>query len=366
VRRVPIRAKTVVLAALLAMFGTTLAAFATMDKTVRLDVDGRQVAVRTFAGTVAGVLRHAHLSLGPHDLVAPDAAAPVGDGTRIVVRHGRLLSIVVDGAPRQVWVTALSVQDALGELGVTADGAWLSVSRSMPIPRRGLAVSLRLPQRVAVVADRHLVRTTTTAADVSSLLASLGITLQPQDVVSVPLTAYPTTGMTIRVQRVTRRPLTRKVAIPFGTRLVRTRALYVGQRRLVRHGRAGVRLETFAVTYRDGRRAGVRLVSRKVLRKPVAAVVQVGARQRPRYAPSADGLDWAALARCESGGNPRAVSPDGRYRGLYQFTLGTWHGLGGSGDPIDASSSEQTYRAQILYRRSGASAWPSCGHYLYS
>jgi hypothetical protein len=40
--------------------------------------------------------------------------------------------------------------------------------------------------------------------------------------------------------------------------------------------------------------------------------------------------------------------------------------VGGRGDPIDASSSEQTYRAQILYRRSGDSSWPVCGHYLYT
>jgi hypothetical protein len=41
-------------------------------------------------------------------------------------------------------------------------------------------------------------------------------------------------------------------------------------------------------------------------------------------APSADGLNWGALAQCESGGNPRAVNPSGRYFGLYQFSLPTW------------------------------------------
>ena len=75
---------------------------------------------------------------------------------------------------------------------------------------------------------------------------------------------------------------------------------------------------------------------------------------------------WAALANCESGGDPRSVSSGGTYRGLYQFTYGTWESVGGTGDPIDASSSEQTYRAQILYRRDGDSPWPVCGHYLYS
>jgi hypothetical protein len=100
--------------------------------------------------------------------------------------------------------------------------------------------------------------------------------------------------------------------------------------------------------------------------KPSAQVVQVGTRPKPKYFPADDGLNWPALAQCESGGNPREVSGGGQYRGLYQFTLGTWHGVGGRGDPIDASVNEQTYFAQVLYRRSGDSAWPTCGHYLYS
>ena len=32
--------------------------------------------------------------------------------------------------------------------------------------------------------------------------------------------------------------------------------------------------------------------------------------------------------------------------------------------PIDWPAREQTYRAQLLYKRSGRSAWPTCGRYL--
>ena len=67
------------------------------------------------------------------------------------------------------------------------------------------------------------------------------------------------------------------------------------------------------------------------------------------------------IAECESGGNPRAVSPGGQYRGKYQFSLETWHNLGGDGDPIDASEATQDRIALKLYRRSGSAPWPSCG-----
>jgi hypothetical protein len=68
-----------------------------------------------------------------------------------------------------------------------------------------------------------------------------------------------------------------------------------------------------------------------------------------------------AIASCESGGDPAAVSSDGTYRGKYQFDYGTWASMGGSGDPAAAPEAEQDYRAALLYAASGSSPWPVCG-----
>lgn len=68
-----------------------------------------------------------------------------------------------------------------------------------------------------------------------------------------------------------------------------------------------------------------------------------------------------SIARCESGGNPRAVSASGTYRGLFQFDYGTWASVGGKGDPAAASATEQYRRAAMLYARRGAAPWPVCG-----
>jgi Transglycosylase-like domain/Putative peptidoglycan binding domain len=67
------------------------------------------------------------------------------------------------------------------------------------------------------------------------------------------------------------------------------------------------------------------------------------------------------IAECESSGNPSAISPDGQYRGKYQFSRETWRDLGGSGDPADAPEAEQDRMAALLLERSGTSAWPVCG-----
>jgi peptidoglycan hydrolase-like protein with peptidoglycan-binding domain len=66
------------------------------------------------------------------------------------------------------------------------------------------------------------------------------------------------------------------------------------------------------------------------------------------------------IAQCESGGDPTAVSKDGKYRGKYQFTRATWRNLGGTGDPAAASEAEQDRRALKLYRARGTDPWPTC------
>lgn len=69
----------------------------------------------------------------------------------------------------------------------------------------------------------------------------------------------------------------------------------------------------------------------------------------------------SSIARCESGGDPRATSPGGRYRGKYQFSFSTWRSVGGRGDPAAASETEQDRRAAVLYRTGGPGHWPVCG-----
>src|SRR5262245_22820946 len=59
------------------------------------------------------------------------------------------------------------------------------------------------------------------------------------------------------------------------------------------------------------------------------------------------------IAQCESGGDPTAVSPDGRYRGKYQFTRSTWKAMGGTGDPAAAPEWLQDRLALKLYRLRG-------------
>lgn len=168
-------------------------------------------------------------------------------------------------------------------------------------------------------------------------------------------------GDTVRVVAVERERLTKNKRVRRGVVEVPTTDLAPGRRKVVREGRAGLREVVAVRTLHNGEPAKYRVVDRTMLREPRARRVLVG--REPWSVPGTDGLNWGALANCESGGNPRAVNPAGYY-GLYQFNVTTWRSVGGSGMPHLASAGEQTYRAKLLYKSRGRSPWPTCGRLL--
>jgi len=83
------------------------------------------------------------------------------------------------------------------------------------------------------------------------------------------------------------------------------------------------------------------------------------------------GAAWAALRKCESGGNYQAVSGSGRYRGAYQFDQRTWDSVAATVlpdyigvDPAAAPPSVQDTMAKTLYAQRGSRPWPHCGSHL--
>ncbi|HEY0452285.1 transglycosylase family protein [Actinophytocola sp.] len=71
-------------------------------------------------------------------------------------------------------------------------------------------------------------------------------------------------------------------------------------------------------------------------------------------------VNWDAIAQCESGGNWGINTGNGYYGGL-QFSQGTWQANGGSGNPANASRSEQIRVAEKTLASQGIGAWPVCG-----
>lgn len=201
------------------------------------------------------------------------------------------------------------------------------------------------------------------------LLEAQGVPVDGNDLVAVVRDGRKVSGAKKRVRegdvvKLTEVEKVRKAMrerVRAGTVEIATTKLKPGHRKVVRKGRPGVRKVVKLKTLHNGEQVRSRVVKRKLVRAPRPRRVLVG--RKPFSVPGTDGLNWGALANCESGGNPKAVNPAGYY-GLYQFNVGTWRSVGGAGLPTSASAGEQTYRAKLLYKQRGRSPWPTCGRLL--
>ncbi|WP_034631252.1 resuscitation-promoting factor [Cellulomonas cellasea] len=369
-------------AALVLATGTAVTAQA--HKTVTLDVDGVETRVTTFAGSVEGLLEEHDVTVGTRDTVAPDGA--LQDGSDVVVRHARLVTVRTDGVDESVWTTALSADEALEALAGRGGDVQLVASRSNGTGRPFLAGDLTLDGPADVLRDGETLPVPDGVTDVATALERLGVVLGERDTVAVRPGADG--RVTVVVTRVVVQDVTTTVELPFASVTQDDAGRFVGQKAVVTEGVAGVRTVVERVTTVDGVETAREPVSDQVTQAPVDEVVAVGSKPRPAPTPKAaaapaaesapatgspvtaggdaDSLNWAALAKCESGGNPSIVSATGKYHGLYQFSVATWQAVGGAGLPSDASAEEQTARAKMLYNRSGAGQWPHCGKNLFS
>lgn len=342
--------------------GTT--AFLADDKAVELTVDGKSRTLHTFADDIDEFLDEQGVTVGAHDVITPARGSELENGDEITVRHSRSVTLTLDGVRRRVWTTADTVDGALRRLGVRAEGAYLSATRSSAIGRTGLALDVRTERTVTFMADGRERTVRTNAATVREAIDEAGITLRGEDTTSVDPQSFPRDGQTVSVMRITGSREVREELIPYAEQRSEDPSLLAGTEVVEREGRPGARRITYAVRTVNGVRQRPRALDAETVRTPVDRIVKVGTGRLPQSVPDVDGLNRAGLAARESGGRTGAVDAGGTYGGLYQFDTHTWHALGGRGRPQDAPASEQTFRGKKLYVQRGASPWPRCGRRL--
>jgi uncharacterized protein YabE (DUF348 family) len=343
------------------------AAAIAMDKSITINLDGEARIVHTFASTVAGALRSADLGIGEHDALAPAAQTDIDDGSRIVLRRGRLITVRVDGIERKVWTTALTVEDALRQLGMRTDGLEVSADRSRRIPLHGFALEIRTPKTVVLVDGAAPPReVATTAQNVEELLVDLGVPLEFTDTVLPARTTPLLPGATVEVTRVRITEESRTVKIDPPVEKTEDPELAKGEEKVVEEGAPGERVLVVRITTTNGKETRREELSVKVTKDPLPRKLIVGTKEAA-VPPIPDGEVWDRLAKCESGGNWAINTGNGYYGGL-QFDVGTWRAYGG--DAYAAYPHQATREQQIAIAtklrddRGGYGAWPACARQL--
>ena len=353
----------------LAMTATAGTAVASSHHEVTVEVDGVSRPLEGFFTTVDDVLASAGIQVGPHDLIAPEGSTSVSDGETIVVRTATSYDVTVNGRALTAWSTADSVDGVLD--GVGQDGSIvLAADRStlraeMPVISEATAVN--------VLVDGTTIAVDAAVGDTAdALLKKAGVALGDLDTVDFVAEKGTTS---LKVTRVVRGTVDETSALPYSTEEREDDSLYVGDTEVLQEGRDGSTTTTYFRETVDGR-ITVNVQVGKTVTDPVTKIVAVGTKEKPvatttstasssssssSSASASANLSgvWAALAQCESGGNPTTNTGNGYY-GLYQFSLSTWRSLGGTGLPSEASAAEQTALAQALQARSGWGQWPAC------
>ncbi|MEW8958569.1 hypothetical protein MHOCP_00520 [Moorella humiferrea] len=189
-------------------------------KQVSLQIDDREVTVRTFAGNVGELLKEQRIELQPGDEVLPAPDAPIARGMVIAVKRAVPIKVIADGQER----TILTVSD--------------------------------------------------TAA---AVLEKAGVTVRPEDRVTPDLAATVKAGDTIKVVRITYNEETVKREIDYKVERRLDGSLEKGLTRVVQKGQKGLIEETYKVVYEDGQETGRELIGTQVIKEPVPEIMAVGA-----------------------------------------------------------------------------------------
>ena len=375
---------SVATATALLVAGAGAAAIGTSYRHVTVEVDGVSRDVSGFFTTAGDALSTAGVSVGAHDLVAPASDQSVANGDTVVVRTATEYDVTVDGNQTTAWSTASSISGVLSAL--PASSATMAADRSytraeMPLAEHG--------ETIHVVADGTTTDVVASASEgVSAILDKAGVSAGPIDRVTLESNGGETT---LRVARVVRGTVTTTTEIPYETEEREDAEAEQGTEKTVQEGVAGSEVtEAYQETI-DGN-VTVSAVLSTTRTEPTTRIVSKGTKEKKDEeaknstdsssssssagsssssssgsAGSAaisgdDAAIWAAIAQCESGGNPSINTGNGYY-GMYQFSLPTWRSVGGSGLPSDASAEEQTMRARMLQQRSGWGQW-GCAYRL--
>jgi resuscitation-promoting factor RpfB len=346
------------LLALMAAGGYAVAA----HKTLTLSVDGTPMTVSTMRSRVIDVVRANGFAVGEHDSVYPGINQPFHQSDTIVLRRGRPLQVSIDGKPgKQVWTTALTVDEALKQLSM-GDVAPTAASRASRLPLAGMWLPLVSAKHVhindgGVVGDQRIA-----AATVGQLMAAAGAPLLEEDEVVPPASTPVIEGMQIVVTRIRVNNVAARMPLPAPLRRIQDPTMNISRKVVEDPGTPGTQDATFAVLTVNGVEIGRRLVTHDVVTPARPTVQRVGAKPGTQVPPVSNSATWDALASCESSGNWAINTGNGFYGGV-QFNQKTWEGHGGLryAPRADlATREEQIAIAEVTRARQGWGAWPVC------
>lgn len=247
-------------------------------------LDGENIrALQSSERAPVNILAQAGITLQANDRVLfngisvpPDQPVPTSNSIQLQVRRAVTLTLVTSQGEQTVQTSALTVGEALNEIGVTlTQNDFINPPVETPITQP-IEVEFFPAREVTILTGDKTLKTRSSARTVGEALAEAGIPLVGADV-SAPgeNEAIPADGM-IRVTRIHEAINIALESIPFETERKDNPNLPLGQEEIIQPGIHGTAMTRTRIRYEDGKEIGSITEDRTIIRAPQTRIVTGG------------------------------------------------------------------------------------------
>lgn len=275
----PLRTRLLAVIALAVFSAGT--AFAAVNVTYTVDIidDGVAQEVRTVKTNAEDILEQFNIELTAEDRL--DTSAFTGeDGSKLVISRVHNVTVINKGEEIAVR-TAGTAADAVRAAGIELTDRDNLDCRADAALTEGMQIRILYGHNVTITADGKTATYDVQGDTVADALKSAGITLGENDETSPAADTALTSGMAIKVGRVTYKERSvENETIPYETVEQETDSLYKGETEIETEGQDGAR----NVVYRDKLVDGVvtesTVISEEILTEPVDEVKLIGTKKK--------------------------------------------------------------------------------------
>lgn len=228
------------------------------------------------------ILREAGVTLDAGDEVLVDGVplsqyiATAEPPRTLQILHAVTVTLEDNGAPGQIRTTALTVGGALRSSGITlylAD----EVVPALDTPLTdGILIQITRSKPLILTVDGRELRTRAQGATIGEVLFNLGVALAGQDYVIPDENTPFSSGVRLRVVRVTEEIQTATSPLPYETVYRADRSLPLDTEQMIQPGQAGEQTERVRVRYEDGREVSRVVLDRAETLAPQDEIIAYG------------------------------------------------------------------------------------------
>lgn len=330
------------------------------ERLIVIHEDDKDRGILTRAGTLRQAFKEANVHIDPRDIVEPGLDDElVASHYEVNIYRARPV-VIADGAIRHKIMTPYQTPEQIAkDAEITLqkeDIATLSANTDMVSEGSGLQMSIQRATPFMLLFYGTKTPSFTQGKTVGEMFEQKGVTLGPDDTVSLSLDTPITKDMTVELWRNGKQTATFEEQVPFEIEQVKDADREVGYRQVKSVGVPGVRTVTYEILRADNREVSRTEIQSLVTKEPIKQVEIVGTKQANTF----NGSFAEALARLRSCEGSYTSNTGNGYYGAYQFDRQTWGNYGGYAVASDAPPTVQDEKAWLTYQRRGWQPWPSC------